>query len=244
MFGKNEIAKPREIGTGFSLHSIWYTIQGEGPWAGKPALFVRLAGCNLRCFWCDTDFSEKRLYDAQELATEIKVACAKYRCGHVVITGGEPLLQPLPDLFVHFDNTLLRFQIETAGTVWPEGLGRYVTGSLAGEAGKALLVVSPKTGRVAPQAGHRAGAWKYIVSAADAEHMRKLSSDGLPLMSTQRPGVEAEICRPMNSAPVYVQPLDEGGGEISLINAKAAAEIAMAKGYHLSLQMHKIVGVE
>ena len=49
MFGKNEIAKARSVEDGYLVHSMFHTLQGEGPFAGHPALFVRFAGCNLRC---------------------------------------------------------------------------------------------------------------------------------------------------------------------------------------------------
>jgi len=61
MFGTNPLSKPIESdGLYLEVQDIFSTIQGEGPFAGKPAVFLRLAGCNLRCFFCDTDFESRR----------------------------------------------------------------------------------------------------------------------------------------------------------------------------------------
>jgi len=78
------------------VSEIFYSIQGEGPNAGKPAVFLRLAGCNLKCEWCDTKYaitstrtSAITSYSAEQILKKIK----SYPCKHLVITGGEPLLQ-------------------------------------------------------------------------------------------------------------------------------------------------------
>ncbi|HEY6020017.1 MAG TPA: 7-carboxy-7-deazaguanine synthase QueE, partial [Candidatus Paceibacterota bacterium] len=57
MFGQNPVSPIRHDKESFLVKDIFYTIQGEGPYAGRPAVFVRLGGCNLRCAFCDTDFS-------------------------------------------------------------------------------------------------------------------------------------------------------------------------------------------
>ncbi|MFQ5735795.1 MAG: 7-carboxy-7-deazaguanine synthase QueE [Thermodesulfobacteriota bacterium] len=72
---------------------IFMSIQGESTYAGLPCVFVRLAGCNLNCSWCDTAYA--RAYDG---ATDMDVGrvldeVGRFKCGLVEITGGEPLLQ-------------------------------------------------------------------------------------------------------------------------------------------------------
>lgn len=78
------------------IHSMFYTIQGEGPYAGVPALFIRLAGCNIGlkqdCPWCDTKFhlADGRVVEAHDA---IMHELHAHKCSLIVLTGGEPLLQ-------------------------------------------------------------------------------------------------------------------------------------------------------
>lgn len=77
------------------LNEIFYSIQGEGPNIGKPAVFVRLGGCNLRCAWCDSKFTwdpkaqDNILSTTDDIVQKIK----RFPCRRLVITGGEPMLQ-------------------------------------------------------------------------------------------------------------------------------------------------------
>ena len=71
------------------INEIFYSLQGEGHFTGRPAIFIRLAGCNLRCPFCDTDFTS---YTEMAVADILK-AIASYPARFVVLTGGEPSLQ-------------------------------------------------------------------------------------------------------------------------------------------------------
>jgi 7-carboxy-7-deazaguanine synthase len=74
-----------------TLNEIFYSVQGESTYAGRPCVFVRLTACDLRCSWCDTPYAfhegSKRTLD--EVLTEVD----RFRCQLVEVTGGEPLLQ-------------------------------------------------------------------------------------------------------------------------------------------------------
>jgi len=74
-----------------NINEIFYSIQGEGKWAGLPNIFIRVAGCNLRCSYCDTKYAydDGKDMDIKEIVNYIN----KYPCRYVCITGGEPLLQ-------------------------------------------------------------------------------------------------------------------------------------------------------
>ncbi|MDX1996517.1 MAG: 7-carboxy-7-deazaguanine synthase QueE [Thermoanaerobaculia bacterium] len=74
------------------IHEIFYSIQGESTLAGRPCVFVRLTGCQMRCRWCDTEYA---FYEGgwRSLA-EVLETVAGYGCPLVEVTGGEPLLQP------------------------------------------------------------------------------------------------------------------------------------------------------
>ena len=73
------------------VNELFLSIQGESTHAGRPCVFVRLTGCNLRCTWCDTEyaFHAGQQMDVRDIAARVR----GYRCDLVEVTGGEPLLQ-------------------------------------------------------------------------------------------------------------------------------------------------------
>jgi len=101
------------------ISEIFYSVQGEGVNLGKPAVFVRLASCNLRCAWCDTKYA---LDNGVEISVrEVIDEITKYRVRHLVVTGGEPLLQqrPLINLLEELKSLGFFVEVETNGTVEP-----------------------------------------------------------------------------------------------------------------------------
>jgi 7-carboxy-7-deazaguanine synthase len=97
-----------------TVNEIFYSIQGESTYAGRPCVFVRLTACDLRCSWCDTEYAfyEGRKRSVEDVLAEV----ARYDCGLVEVTGGEPLLQdevyPLMQSLVDRGRTVL---LETGG---------------------------------------------------------------------------------------------------------------------------------
>lgn len=75
------------------VSKIFSSIQGEGCQTGLPSLFVRLAGCNKKCSFCDTAFEQKEIFFNSELATIISQRCEMEGLHNIIFTGGEPLLQ-------------------------------------------------------------------------------------------------------------------------------------------------------
>ena len=74
------------------INEIFYSIQGESSWAGRPCVLVRLTGCQMRCRWCDSEYS---FYEGRwRTLDEIREAVEGFDCRLVEVTGGEPLLQP------------------------------------------------------------------------------------------------------------------------------------------------------
>lgn len=99
-----------------TVNEIFYSIQGESAFAGRPCVFVRLTACDLRCVWCDTAyaFTEGHRMEIDEVLAEV----TRHGCPLVEITGGEPLLQdevyPLMERLLAGGCTVL---LETGGHV-------------------------------------------------------------------------------------------------------------------------------
>jgi len=240
MFGRNK-PKPPVLEQRYQVQSIFRTLQGEGPLSGKPSLFVRLTGCHLRCWFCDTAWDDDGdpWYELDELVDAI-IAQAE-NVGVLVLTGGEPMRYPLEPLFAALRKCGFAgiIQIETAGTYWQNAC------RMAG----VVTVVSPKTSNVAHAFSHPAHAahvvWKYVLNAdAIAE------ADGLPSAQVQRhkslydKRVGGIVARPPLGAIVYVQPCDEYDPDKNAANLLAVREVALKHGYTASIQLHKLLGVE
>lgn len=235
MFGKNEITKPfHRIDGGLLVNEVFPTIQGEGPDAGTPAVFVRLAKCNLACTFCDTEFEKGEWYDVDTLLGTVKNHAQPYWIGLVVITGGEPLLQNLLHFITACNRAHMRVSIESAGTLWDTGLTPLFQGGLN------RLVISPKTPKLHPEALKVVDAFKYIIGVGNSAE-----DDGLPILSTQLAGKVSRVYRHQlfDDTTTYVQPMDEGDPIKNAANATLAAQVAMRFGYKLSIQVHKVVGL-
>ena len=96
------------------ITEIYHSIQGESRFAGLPCVFVRTTGCNLRCVWCDTEYS---FYGGQKMSLdEIVKQVESYNCKLVEITGGEPLLQKeVPELARRLLDKKQTVLVETSG---------------------------------------------------------------------------------------------------------------------------------
>lgn len=95
------------------INEIFYSLQGEGAFAGTPAVFVRLSGCNRSCSFCDTDFAAFTEMTPEQIVEE----AAKHPARHVVITGGEPALQITPEFVGMLKQAGFFVQIETNGSL-------------------------------------------------------------------------------------------------------------------------------
>lgn len=122
----------------YKIVEIFDSIQGEGPWQGRWCVFVRFAGCNLSCSFCDTDVKVQEELQETVLVERVK----EYSPRYIVLTGGEPCLQINPHLMARFHRleTYPRIAVETNGTVWTDALlwADHVT-------------VSPKNTNIAPE---------------------------------------------------------------------------------------------
>jgi organic radical activating enzyme len=266
MFGKN-VSRPLAIkGHGLlQVHEVFNTIQGEGPWSGWPAVFIRLSGCNLRCFFCDTKWDDDNdaLFSPREIVDKvIQAACEKGRqvSDRVVLTGGEPARQDCEGLLRELRRQGFITQIETAGTYYPTWLWLLDQ-----------IVISPKTKNVHPDFYKPAGyittddiypdfiQWKYVVRAGEVS-----SVDGLPTTCTQvidptnlcsttsdsdlkiislmdqKHGAPA---RPHKEAKVWLSPCNEYDEEKNKANREAVAQSCMRFGYRAQVQLHNYLNL-
>ncbi|HEV3196180.1 MAG TPA: 7-carboxy-7-deazaguanine synthase QueE [Candidatus Cybelea sp.] len=162
------------------LSEVFYSIQGEGTWTGTPAVFVRLAGCNLACAFCDTDYSTKFFAGVQEIVAMVREAGGD--CPMVVLTGGEPLAQSETAALIEaLRRDGRRVHIESNGTIFAE---------LPDDV---WLCVSPKE-RVDQRMAARANEAKLIVD-------RRVPEEHLALFA-QKPTIllQPEGNRPSNVA--------------------------------------------
>lgn len=236
MIANAQPTEPRDHNKSGSLevHSIFYTIQGEGPFAGRPAVFVRLAGCNLQCPGCDTDYTSQR----ERMSVETILANINYKHSEkkgksslVVVTGGEPFRQNVYPLFDTLIAAGWEVQVETNGTmkIDEERLSGMVT-----------VVCSPKTAKLHPSVAGVVDAFKYVVTAGNLDPL-----DGLPYQAL---GHQATPCiaRPDKyfGGIIYVQPRDEQDPIANGRNTEETVLTAMAHDYTVQLQIHKILKVE
>jgi 7-carboxy-7-deazaguanine synthase len=217
------------------VYEIWYTIQGEGPFAGRPAIFIRLAGCNITCPGCDTDYTSIRTKMAPMTITNTVQLLWKEQTaawtnasdkerGLVVITGGEPFRQNITELVKLLRRHGFTIQIETNGTLPPP------PGLL--DIFNVHIVCSPKTSYVHVDVAFAAVAFKYVISADFVS-----VNDGLP---TTVLGRRNPVYRPTRDVPIYVQPMDEQDPKRNAANMQAAAASCLRFGYLLGAQIHKL----
>jgi len=209
----------------YHVKEIFYTLQGEGAHAGRPAVFCRFAGCNLwsgreedrihaTCRFCDTDFvgtdgdGGGRFADAAALAEAIEATWPHrlVQGRFVVCTGGEPLLQLDSPLIGQLHARGFEVAVETNGTV-------------EAPAGIDWLCVSPKAG--APLRQRRGNELKAVVP-----------QDGLPL----------EELLSLDFQRFYLQPMD--GPDVRANTQWAIDQCLRDSRWRLSLQTHKFIGIK
>jgi 7-carboxy-7-deazaguanine synthase len=100
------------------ISELFHSIQGEGKLAGLPSVFVRTSGCNLRCVWCDTPYTSWSPEGGDVSLDEIVARTVAFKARHVVLTGGEPVIQPeAAELCTRLKQHGLHVTLETAGTI-------------------------------------------------------------------------------------------------------------------------------
>lgn len=211
-------------GDNLDIQEIFPTLQGEGPYAGHPSVFIRLGGCNLACDFCDTEFETYKNFSLTEILNEVQ-KLAKNSAGEivrklVVITGGEPLRQPIEKLCSELVKLNFLVQIETNGTLFRE-LPEEIK-----------IICSPKSSNGKYYAIRidllpRINAFKFIVSKTHQDYQNIM-----------------EVGQSKFAIPVYVQPMDEYDEAKNRGNLQHALKLCEENGHLLSLQLHKTLGLK
>jgi organic radical activating enzyme len=225
MFGKNKILKPEtHDGQSLDVQEIFPTLQGEGPYAGYPSVFIRLGGCNLACDFCDTEFETYQNFALSKIIEETlklaKDSHGKIIRNLVVITGGEPLRQPIENLCQELVKLKFLVQIETNGTIFRD-LPKEIK-----------IICSPKISnekyhQIRSDLLSRINAFKFIISKTKKNYQEI-----------------AEIGQSQFQIPVYAQPMDEYDEAKNQANLEHVVNMCSERGYLLSLQTHKILKIK
>lgn len=203
----------------FRVNDIFYSLQGEGRNTGRAAVFVRFSGCNLRCSFCDTDFSAFREMTADEIIRTI----SDYPARFVVLTGGEPTLQVTEDFVDQLHQAGFEVAMETNGILPAPGNIDWVT-------------VSPKGTHPSPP--YEGGG---NVSLAEQQRL----PDEIKVIFDGKTDPEEFLPNPLKGKEVlfYLQPCDVGDPQKNKEITDACVEyIKQHPRWRLSLQTHKLVG--
>ena len=209
------------------INDIFYSIQGEGHNTGRAAVFIRFAGCNLRCGFCDTEFDTYREMTDEEIIAEVsRYKVSRCENSLVVLTGGEPTLQADEAFVDLLHQHGFEVAMESNGThPAPQNLD--------------WLTVSPKLfrGERREERGERLPDEVKVVfdESTDPE--------------TFLPPLIPELCSPTRSLSsllsplLYLQPCDTGDAERNaMIINRCVDYIKEHPQWRLSLQTHKLVG--
>lgn len=212
------------------IHSIFPTIQGEGVFVGKPCIFIRLAGCNLQCPKCDTDYTSTR-EKLSVVTIGDMIAKHELKSPLVVITGGEPFRQNLKPLIDYLQAIGKHVQIETNGTIFPRWLPELVL--------PITIMCSPKTGSVNKKLQPYITAYKYVAG------IDNLSEDGLPISALDH-SAKPILFRPPQDykGVIYLQPTDYQDGQLNQKSLQTTIDSCMKHGYTLCIQTHKVIGMD
>lgn len=219
------------------VHHTFFTIQGEGPFTGERAVFIRLAGCNLQCPGCDTEYTSQRTrMTPAEVVAKIQNDHPELPTGGlVVISGGEPFRQNTGEMCYALRQAGYEVQIESNGVRAPDELTIELV-----QRNEVTLVISPKTKAIAKINGEIAHAFKYVLSADNID-----PDDGLPIQALEHRAVP-RVARPPEGfgGIVYINPYDEKDEALNARHLAAAVQSCMQHGYRLGVQLHKLIDVE
>lgn len=223
------------------IHEHFVSIQGEGPFAGTPALFIRLAGCNLACPGCDTEYSNHTAYNMDELDQllpqwlEQEHGC---RPQLIVVTGGEPFRQSLHRFLNVCLDHAKHVQVETNGTL---DVGDQVSHMLDVYDSNLTLVCSPK-GRIANSIKRHCKHFKFVIGWDGHDLPETVLGNNLPIPEKDLDWVRQR--HDYRKVTIYIQPQDYNKDTLNRLARDNAVALCMLNNYRLCLQLHKLIGVQ
>lgn len=205
----------------YRLVEIFTSIKGEGCNTGIPMMFVRFAGCNLKCNFCDTPFETKFELTEEQILARVR----KERPAWIVFTGGEPSLQLTISLVGAVKDLGVRTALETNGIEWNDAfdLITYVT-------------ISPK------EDWNLHNMWLEYRTRTG----RSISEMRYIMIGNQVPTIYLVKCDSICISPMFVEGRESLTGKVdpeSLIAAIGLVQARRHQGYRLSVQVHKLIGV-
>ena len=218
-----------------SIIDVFLTIQGEGPFSGEPAVFIRLAGCNLQCPLCDTDYTNNvKKVKPEYIKNSVDSIAAKANPQVIVITGGEPFRQNLNALIMLLLNDGYKVQLETNGTLFHDSFYEWI------DYEHITIVCSPKTGSVNKKLEPFIDAYKYVLSVDSINR-----DDGLPDLALEHTAKPC-LARPSKefAGIIYLQPADSKDLLKNNRNLDSCIRSCLRHGYTLCIQIHKIINME
>ncbi len=202
----------------YRLRAIFSSLQGEGRNVGRPATFIRFSTCNLACTWCDTHKTEKMQLTAPEIVQQVKELGNR----SVIITGGEPTIQPgLNDLLLELKNAGCWIALETNGVVAPPRPELFD-----------YIAVSPKPQYLARYLD------ETMLHRADEVRIVATTDDIAPFCREMRARIQADN--------YYISPLEEDDRihyrrALTLLKKVNKLDPDALPPWSLSIQMHKVI---
>ncbi|RUM47030.1 MAG: hypothetical protein DSY37_03845 [Hyperthermus sp.] len=224
-------------GAELRIIELYESLQGEGPFCCRRSVFLRLAGCNLRCPFCDTpqalSMEEGEPVKAEELVERVRESSRE--AGMLVVTGGEPLIQRAAlNRFIELlwsRSPYMDVQVETNGTLPAPSLGEILF--------EAFFVVSPKNLPVSVQGARLHDSWLRFAKLTRRAWFKFLVRGESDVGLVERWVEQQEVPREL----VYLMPLTlRGWGVDRLLEVhRRVARLAVDKGFNFSPRMHLLL---
>lgn len=197
------------------VNEIFYSLQGEGRHSGTAAIFIRFYHCNLRCEFCDTDFSQGKEMVEQDILEEIKRVGGD--CHFIVLTGGEPTIQVTEQLLDLLHQNGYYIAIETNGAY-----------RNAQELSVDFITISPKDYYVK----------QAVIKTFKANEVKVVMDDKIP------ESYFSDITVKIKAEYYYIQPCDTGDYKRNkAVIERCIAYIKANPLWKLSLQTQKILSI-